>query len=192
MHTIRKSWLSIVLVVTTAIACGEAPADNLGGPFELTDQNGKAFSSKQLAGRPYAIFFGFTNCPDVCPTTLLEMSNHLAKLGPDADRLAVVFVTVDPERDTPEQLRTYLSAFDPRIIGLTGSPEQVAAAAKAWKAFHNKIPEDGGSYTVVHSAYVYLMDVDNRCIGTMGFQDSEEGQLEKMRKLARSARERDK
>jgi protein SCO1 len=117
-----------------SIAAAQAALD-VGGPFTLIDQHGRAFSSEALAGRPYAIFFGFTNCPDVCPTTLLEMSNHLAKLGPDADRLAVVFVTVDTERDTPERLRAYLSTFDPRIIGLTGSPEQVAVAAKAWKSF---------------------------------------------------------
>jgi protein SCO1 len=154
-----------------------------GGAFELTDQNAKPFSSTQLAGKPYAIFFGFTNCPDVCPTTLLMMSNDLAKLGQDADKLRVVFVTVDPERDTPEQLRAYLSSFDPRIIGLTGSEAQIAAVAKGWNAFYNRIPESDGTYTIAHSAYVYLMDQDNRLAGKIGFQDAEPEQLAQLRHL---------
>ena len=142
-----------------------------------------------MAGQPYAIFFGFTHCPDVCPTTLLEVSNVLRSLGADADRLKVVFVTVDPERDTPEQLRQYLDSFDPRIIGLTGSEQQVAAVAKGWNAFHNKIPEGDGTYTVVHSAYVYLMDRDNRLTGTMGFQETEAEQLAKLRALIADRRQ---
>jgi protein SCO1 len=156
---------------------------SLGPAFELTDQNGKPFSSATLAGRPYAVFFGFTHCPDVCPTTLLEMGNTLQALGADADRLRIIFITVDPERDTPEQLRQYLDSFDPRIIGLTGSEQQIAAAAKCWNAFHNKIPEGDGTYTVVHSSYVYLMDRGNRLVGTMGFQDTEAEQLAKLRAL---------
>jgi protein SCO1/2 len=111
------------------------------------------------------------------------MSNALQRLGADADRLRVVFVTVDPERDTPEQLQQYLDSFDPRIIGLTGSEQQIAATAKAWNAFHNKIPEGDGSYTVVHSAYVYLMDRDNRLTGTMGFQETEDEQVAKLKAL---------
>ncbi len=154
-----------------------------GGSFELLDHNGQRFASASLTGRPYAIFFGFTHCPDVCPTTLLQMSNILRRLGADADRLKVLFVTVDPERDTPERLRAYLSSFDARILGLTGSPEEIAAAAKAWNAFYNKVPESDGSYTVAHSAYVYLMDTGNRLAGTLGFQENEEEQLAKLRRL---------
>jgi protein SCO1 len=185
----RSVVLSIVLSLLTSGACAQTPAANLGGPFELIDHNGKPFSSAALAGKPYAIFFGFTNCPDVCPTTLLMMTNALTKLGPEADSLKVIFVTVDPERDTSEQLRAYLSSFDPRIIGLTGSSEQIIAAAKSWNAFHNKIPEDDGGYTVVHSAYVYLMDANNRCVATMGFQDTEAEQLEKLLRMLLNARE---
>ncbi len=120
----RRAMLLIVLGFLGALACAnaQAPPANLGGSFELTDHNGKPFSSATLAGRPYAIFFGFTNCPDVCPTTLLLMSNALARLGADADRLKVLFVTVDPEQDTPEQLRKYMSSFDARILALTGTP----------------------------------------------------------------------
>ena len=133
-----------------------------------------------MSGRQVAI---------VCPTTLLEMSNALQRLGADADRLRVVFVTVDPERDTPEQLQQYLDSFDPRIIGLTGSQQQIAAAAKGWNAFHNKIPEGDGSYTVVHSAYVYLMDRNNRLTGTMGFQETEDEQVAKLKALIEGSRQ---
>ncbi|MBO0743309.1 MAG: SCO family protein [Hyphomicrobiaceae bacterium] len=161
-----------------------AQADGTIGPrLELIDQSGKPFSYAALAGRPYAIFFGFTHCPDVCPTTLMTLSNALQRLGADGDRVRILFVSVDPERDTPEQLREYLAAFDARIIGLTGSEAQIASAAKDWKIFHNKIPEDDGSYTIVHSAYVYLMDRANRLVDTMGFQDSEEEQAAKLRSL---------
>jgi protein SCO1 len=179
----RRAMLFVVLGLLAAFAHARTPAGNLGGHFELIDHNGQAFSNSTLAGTPYAISFGFTNCPDVCPTTLLMMGNALARLGPDGDRLKVLFVTVDPEHDTPAQLRTYLSSFDARITGLTGSAEQIAATAKLWKAFYHKLPEDKGGYTIVHSAYVYLMDRDNRFVGTIGFQDEEAVQLEKLRSL---------
>jgi protein SCO1/2 len=191
---VRAAWVARLLLAASAGVCirigpatlayAQALAPGTLGPsFELTDHSGKTFPSTALSGHPYAIFFGFTHCPDVCPTTLLEVSNVLRSLGADADRLKVVFVTVDPERDTPEQLRQYLDSFDPRIIGLTGSEQQVAAVAKGWNAFHNKIPEGDGTYTVVHSAYVYLMDRGNRLAGTMGFQETEAEQLAKLRAL---------
>jgi protein SCO1 len=173
------AWLG-VLVSAPAMAQSDG---NVGPTLELFDQSGKPFSGAALVGRPYAIFFGFTHCPDVCPTTLMTISNTLQRLGADADRLSIPFVSVDPERDTPEQLRQYLAAFDVRIIGLTGTEAQIASAAKAWKVFHNKVPEDDGTYTIVHSAYVYLMDRANRLVGTMGFQDSEEEQATKLRSL---------
>lgn len=173
------AWLG-VLASAPALAQSDS---SIGPTLELIDQSGKPFSGTALAGRPYAIFFGFTHCPDVCPTTLMTLTNTLQRLGADADRLRILFVSVDPERDTPEQLRQYLAAFDARIIGLTGSEAQIAAAAKHWKVFHNKIREDDGSYTIVHSAYVYLMDRANRLVGTMGFQDSEEEQAAMLRSM---------
>jgi protein SCO1 len=188
----RAVWLvTLLFAVSVGVCAAESPTTPvqakalglLGPAFELTDHNGKAFTSGMLTGQPYAVFFGFTHCPDVCPTTLLEMTNALEGLGADADRLRVVFVTVDPERDTPEQLHHYLASFDPRIVGLTGSAQQVAAVAKGWNAFHDKIPEDDGTYTVVHSAYVYLMDHGNRMVGTMSFQESEAEQIAKLKAL---------
>jgi protein SCO1/2 len=184
--------LARLLLATVAGLCGAlghaggALAQTIGSPggsFKLTDHNGQPFASSALAGRPFAIFFGFTHCPDICPTTLLEMSNNLASLGADADRIKVIFVSVDPERDTPARLHEYLASFDPRIIALTGSEAQIAAIAKSWNAFYNKVPEDDGSYTIAHSAYVYLMDGDNRLAGTLGFQESEAEQLAKLKAL---------
>ena len=163
-------------------ARAQAPGQR-GGSFELVDQHGQRFASAALAGKPYAIFFGFTHCPDVCPTTLLGMSNNLASLGTGGDRLKVVFVTVDPDRDTPEKLRQYLASFDPRIIALTGKAEEIAAAAKGWGVFYDKVPEDDGGYTMAHSAYVYLMDGDNHKVDTLGFQEPEDQQLAKLRRL---------
>jgi protein SCO1 len=156
---------------------------SVGGSFELIDHTGKPFSSAALAGHPYAIFFGYTRCPDICPTTLLQMSNHLAVLGPKADQLKVVLVTLDPERDTPTLLREYLAAFDHRIIGLTGTEAQIAATAKAWNAHYDKLPEPDGSYTITHSAYVYLMDRNNRLADTLGFNQPEAEQIAKLRRL---------
>jgi protein SCO1/2 len=186
--SLRHFHIALAIVALAAGALSASPAraqmiGSQGGSFELTDQNGRSFSSSALVGRPYVIFFGFTHCPDICPTTLLEMSNHLAALGADADKLAVVFVTVDPERDTPELLHTYLASFDARIIGLTGSEAGIAEAARGWDAFYNKIPESDGSVTVVHSAHVYLMGTDNRLTGTLNFQEAEDVQLAKLQAL---------
>lgn len=174
-----SAWLGVSMSAPAMAQSG----GSAGPTFELIDHHGKPFFGRALAGRPYAIFFGYTHCPDVCPTTLMAISNALQRLGADGDRLTIVFVSVDPERDTPEELRQYLSAFDARIIGLTGTEAQIASAARSWKAFHNKIAEDDGTYTIVHSAYVYLMDRANRLVGTMGFQDSDEEQVAKLRSL---------
>jgi protein SCO1 len=183
--------LRVVLALTAtfviaALAAAGTQAQTLGstgGSFELTDQTGKPFSSQTLVGRPYAIFFGFTHCPDVCPTTLVEISNRLAALGAEADKLRVVFVSVDFERDTPDALRAYLSSFDARIIGLSGSEAQLAEAAKGWNAHYDKFIESNGSITIVHTAHVYLMDADNRLMATLNFQEPESEQLAKLKRL---------
>ena len=132
--------------------------------FKLIDQNGRTVTDADFKGKPFLVFFGFTHCPDVCPTALFEMSETFRRLGPDAEKARALFISVDPERDTPEKLKQYLSSFDPRIVGLTGSPEDVAAAAKAYKAYAKKVPLDGGDYTMDHSAIVYLMDRNGRFV----------------------------
>lgn len=149
----------------------------------LTDQSGAPFRATTLAGRPYALFFGFTHCPDICPTTLLQMSNLLQQLGAAADRLVVLFVTVDPERDTAEVLKSYLTSFDPRIIALTGTPTQIKSVAGAWKAVYDRIDEGNNNYMIAHSAHVYLMDRWGRQRGTLNFQEDEASQLRKLKDL---------
>lgn len=158
----------------------------IGGPFSLTDQNGRRVTDKDLLGKPFALFFGFTNCPDICPTTLLELSNRFADLGPLADNLRIVFVTVDPEQDTPDLLKTYISSFDPRTIALTGTPPEIATIARAYRAIYEKVPTKAG-YTMNHTATVYLMGADGRFRGTIAYQEPAATQLEKLRRLAAGA-----
>ena len=117
-----------------------------------------------MKGRPFLVFFGFTHCPDVCPTTLFEVSEVLRALGKDGDGMRALFVTVDPERDTPEKLKDYLSSFDPRLIGVTGDEAAIKAVEKAYRVYAKKVPLDGGNYTMDHTAIVYLMDKDGRFV----------------------------
>lgn len=142
---------------------------DIGGPFRLTDQNGRAVTDKDLLGKPSLVFFGFTYCPEVCPTTLLHMTAWLKKLGPDGDKLNAIYVTVDPERDTPAQLKQYLSAFDPRIRGLTGTPAQVTDITKAYRAYYKRVPLENGDYTMDHSTMVYMMDAAGSFVGPIGY-----------------------
>jgi protein SCO1/2 len=134
----------------------------IGGPFQLVDQDGRAVTQGNFAGKFMLIYFGYTHCPDVCPTELQTMANALDMLGPDEPRVAPIFITVDPERDTPDQLKGYVAAFHARMIGLTGSPEQIAAVAKAYKVYYSKPQDASGSadYPVDHTAFVYLMGPD--------------------------------
>ncbi|WP_207483008.1 SCO family protein [Arenibaculum pallidiluteum] len=166
---------------TTARDAGVA---DIGGPFRMLDQKGSAVTEADLLGKPTVIFFGFTFCPEVCPTTLHELTTAIQELGPDADRLNFVFVSVDPERDTPEQLALYLSAFDPRIRGFTGTQEQVDGIAKAYRVYHRRVPTGDGSYTMDHTATVYLMDADGRFSGTIAYAENRDTALGKLRRLA--------
>ena len=136
----------------------------IGGPFELVDQDGRTITDRDMKGRPFLVFFGFTNCPDVCPTTLFEVSEVLRALGPDADKVNALFVTVDPERDTPAQLKDYISSFDPHLRALTGDPAAVAAMTRAYRVYAKKVPQESGEYTMDHTAIVYLMDKDGRFV----------------------------
>jgi protein SCO1/2 len=138
-------------------------ASAIGGPFKLVSQTGAPVDQSVLRGKWSAVFFGYTYCPDVCPTTLTTLGRAVEALGDRAPRFQVVFITVDPERDTPRALATYLStpAFPRATIGLTGSPAQIAAAAKAYHVFYQKVPQ-GASYSMDHTAVVYLMDPAGR------------------------------
>lgn len=135
---------------------------DFGKNFTLTDHTGKTRSLSDYQGKVVLIFFGFTQCPDVCPTTLAELSEVMKKLGSGADRVQVLFITVDPERDTQTVLGQYVPAFDPRFVGLTGSVEQITAVAKDFKAFYQKVPTPNGSYTVDHFSGMYAFDATGR------------------------------
>ena len=157
----------------------------IGGPFRLTSHEGKTFTDQDLKGKPFAVFFGFTHCPEVCPTTLYDLTQDLEALGKDADKMRVAFITVDPAQDTPELMKTYLGSFDPRIVGLTGTEEEIAAVAKAYKIYYRKVPTESG-YTMDHTATILLMDSRGEFYGTSNFQESEAVRREKLRKLVRN------
>ncbi len=159
----------------------------IGGPFELVDHRGETVTHEDFLGQPAVYFFGFTHCPDICPTTLFEITSWIQELGEEVDDLRFAFVTVDPERDGPEVVAQYLQAFDERIVGLTGTPEQVSAMAENWRVYVRKVPledGDGGDYTVDHTASVYLMDSDGRFFGTIAFGEADDNALAKLRRLA--------
>ena len=141
---------------------GKQPS--IGGPFTLTDQNGKSFSSESLKGKPTLIYFGYAFCPDVCPTSLLLMETAIEQLGPDtAKKVNLVFITVDPERDTPEVMKAYMGAFDPAFVALIPSPEQLTAVAKDFKVYYKKVEgKTPGSYTMDHSAASFVYDPEGR------------------------------
>ncbi len=164
-------------------AAAEAARPAIGGPFALTDHRGRAVTERDFAGRPVAMFFGFTHCPDVCPTTLGEFSAYMEALGPDADRMHWLFVTVDPERDTPEALARYMEAFDPRVVALTGTEAQVADAARAFRVVHRRVPLEGGGYTVDHTATTFLLDARGRFAGAIDPHEPDAAAAAKLRLL---------
>lgn len=162
---------------------GNSGSAAIGGPFTLTDVNGKPFSSASLKGKPYLLFFGFTYCPEVCPTTLFDLTQDMKELGQDSDKLNVVFISVDPERDTPELIKTYLSNFDSRIVGLTGTEQQIAEVTRAFKAFYRKVPTSDGSYTIDHQVTIYMMDGKGRFALASNYQESRDIRLQKIKRL---------
>ena len=137
----------------------------IGGPFTLEDTGGKPVTQADLIGKPTALFFGFTRCPDVCPTTMVALTDAMTRMGDEADRLNVVFVTLDPRRDTPKVLRDYLSSFDPRIRAFTGTEDQVAVMARAYHVSYRRVPLADGDYTMDHSAAVLTFDRDGKFVG---------------------------
>lgn len=162
--------LTLVAAIWVMLPRDVTQPSNVGGPFTMVDQNGKTVTDADFRGEPFLVFFGFTNCPDICPTTLYEMSEVLKRLGPDANKTAALFVSVDPERDTPEKLKQYISSFHPRIFALTGSEAQVEAIKKEYRVFAKKVPLKDGDYTMDHTAVVYLMDKNGRFIAPFNLQ----------------------
>ncbi len=169
----------------------------IGGPFSLVDHNGRTVTDEDFAGKYLLVFFGFTNCPDVCPTTLGDISVALDMLGPDADALQPLFISLDPERDTPDQMAEYVAAFDSRIIGLTGSAEQIAAVAGEYRIFYEKTntndyfetdptrltrtEPEGDEYLISHQGQTYLMSPDNDYLTHFSFGFSPEEMVSTVR-----------
>lgn len=175
--------LALALRETPRGAAGTALASAIGGPFQLIDQNGKPFSDADLKGKWHLIFFGYTHCPDACPTALNEMSLALDRLGMKRDEVGVVFITVDPERDTPDALKSYVQSFDAPIVALTGSPEAVAQAAKAYRVFYARHPRADGDYDMDHSAVIYVMNPEGRFTATFTPDSSADAIVQRLQKL---------
>jgi protein SCO1 len=175
--------LALALRETPRGAAGTALASAIGGPFQLIDQNGEPFSDADLKGKWHLIFFGYTHCPDACPTALNEMSLALDRLGMKRDEVGVVFITVDPERDTPDALKSYVQSFDAPIVALTGSSEAVAQAAKAYRVFYAKHPRPDGDYDMDHSAVIYVMNPEGRFTATFTPDSSADAIVQRLQKL---------
>ena len=169
----RAAWIlvglaALGLVLFVALRPG-APAPPsgalaIGGPFQLIDQSGRSVDQRILKGRWSAVFFGYTFCPDVCPTTLGVISQALDKMGVDQNRIVPVFITIDPDRDTPSVLKNYMAAFGPRFVGLTGSQAQITAVEKEYRVYAKKQPLAAGGYGMDHSSVIYLMGPDGKLV----------------------------
>lgn len=156
----------------------------IGGPFTLTASNGKTFSSAELNGKPAAVFFGFTHCPDVCPATLARLTKLRRELGKGDDALSIVFISVDPERDTPAEVDTYLKLYDSRVIGLTGTPAQIEQVKKQFGIYSRKSPQPGGGYSVDHTATVILLDKNGQFAATLSPEEGNQVALDKLKRIA--------
>lgn len=166
---------------STAQNSGEAL---IGGPFTLVNHEGKTVTQRDFRGKHMLVFFGFTHCPDVCPTKLSHIASVMDRLGPLADEITPVFISVDPERDTPERMADYVSNFGTDIVGLTGTPEQVKRAAKAFRVYYAKVEMENSAtgYLMDHSAFTYLMDENGDYVTHFAYGDSVENMTERLRR----------
>lgn len=162
----------------------DLPMQELGGPFTLTGSDGKPFNSSRLAGKPAAIFFGFTNCPDVCPTTLARLAKLRKQLGQGDDSFSIVFISVDPERDKPEDVGRYATLFNTPVIGLTGSVADIERVKKLYGVYSAKSPTPGGGYSVDHTATVFLLDRNGKFVATLSPEEGDAPALDKLRRIA--------
>ncbi|MFI5014036.1 MAG: SCO family protein [Hyphomicrobiales bacterium] len=162
-------------------------ASGIGGPFKLASSAGGDLSNDDLKGKPFIVFFGFTRCPEVCPTTLSDISSWLDALGPDGKEIKALFVSIDPERDSVASMKDYLSSFNDQIIGLTGTPDQIAQVAGEYRVYYAKHPLKDGDYTMDHSAVIYLMDRQGKLAGTLTYGDKKDDAVAKLKRLLASA-----
>lgn len=172
-------------ILTFQLYRGGNEAVAFGAPFELVDHNGNTITEAAFREEPTAVFFGFTHCPEVCPTTLFELDGWLEQLGDDADKINAYFVSVDPERDTPEVMKTYLENFSGRITGISGEPATVMEMTKDFRVFARKVDLENGDYTMDHMASILLLDREGDFFGTIAYQENPETALEKLRRLIR-------
>lgn len=163
---------------------GEEVVQAYGVPFELIDHNGDPITQDAFRGQPSAVFFGFTHCPEVCPTTVYEMDGWFRELGDEAAEIKAYFVTVDPERDTPEMLGTYLTSQSDRITGITGDPEQVREMLRGFNVYFKKFDEDEYGYNMDHTASVFLLDSNGDFRKTISYGENTETAIQKLRDLA--------
>ena len=184
-------WMLVALVAGVGLFAFFGPnrhnatdyGDTVGGAFSLTAPDGSTVTDQTLSGKPFAIFFGFTRCPDVCPTTLSRLAQLRARMGADGDKFQIVFVSVDPGYDSPEDIGRYVDLFGTPIIGLTGSEAEIAKATEAYRAFYQKVRVEGGDYTIDHTAAVYLMDADGKLQSILDYHESPENSLAKLERL---------
>jgi len=161
----------------------EINSASFGGPFTLVGSDGQPFASSRLNGKPYAIFFGFTHCPDVCPIALQRLVKLRNDLGKGADAFDIVFVSVDPERDGPEEVGIYEKAFGAPVIGLTGSPAQIAQVKKQFGIFSRKVPDGSGGYSVDHTSTVLLFDRNGKFAATLSPEEGDAPALDKLKRI---------
>lgn len=149
-------------------------ASTIGGPFSLVDGDGRKVTDQTYAGEPHLVFFGFTHCPDICPTKLFQMSEMFRAMGQKGKDLRALFITIDPDRDKPGDMKSYVSSFDPRIVGLTGDQSAIDQVARGYRAYAKKVPLKDGDYTMEHTALVYLMDKDGHFVGSFNLERAPE------------------
>lgn len=166
---------------------GQIVARSYGAPFTLVDQKGAEITEAAFRGNPSAVFFGFTHCPEICPTTLFEMDGWLDQLGPEGEAIRAYFVSIDPERDTPDVLDNYVGNVSDRITGITGEPEKVEAMAKSFGIYVRRVELEGGDYTMDHTASIILLDPQGDFAGTIAYGENPDNALEKLRRLAAGA-----
>ena len=191
-NTIRAVFATLFILIAAAVGWvaytwfdrgnDEAP---YGAPFQMTDMNGQPITEAAFVGQPSAVFFGFTHCPEVCPTTLFEMKGWFSKLGEDGKNIKAFFISVDPARDTPKLLKDYISNVTDRVTGITGTEESIAGLAKAWGVYYKKVDTSGGDYTMDHTALVFLLDSKARFHGTIAYGENPDTALAKMKRLSK-------
>ena len=195
LRTILWALIAALAVTATYLFLNQQQAGKLadvtdvkmGGPFELVRHDGSTITEKDLAGRAHAIFFGFTNCPEICPTTLYEAAAWMRELGDQSDKIDFYFFSVDPDRDVPEVLSPYIAAFGERFTGVTGDRREMEKTLKSYRVYSRRVELEDGEYTMDHSAFILLFRDDGSFQGTISYGEAKEVAVEKLRRLIRSS-----